>query len=71
MVRIIVLQDRILYHIPLLPNQCCVRIFRATTSSCGNQHWRKGETGMGVPTNVTSIVDPCARTRFAFCKFVF
>ena len=56
MVRIIVLQDRILYHIPLSPIQCCVRIFRATTSSCGNQHWRKGETGMGVPTNVTSIV---------------
>ena len=50
------LQDRSLYHIPLPPIQCCVRIFRATTSSCGNQHWRKGETGMGVPTNVTSIV---------------
>ena len=30
--------------------------FRATTSSCGNQHWRKGKTGMVVPTNVTSIV---------------
>ena len=56
MVRIILLQDRSLYHIPLPPMQCCVRIFRATTSSCGNQHWRKGETGMGVPTNVTSIV---------------
>ena len=56
MVRIIVLRDRILYHIPLPTIQCCVRIFRATTNSCGNQHWRKGETGMGVPTNVTSIV---------------
>ena len=56
MVRIIVLQDRSLYHIPLPPIQCCVRIFRATTSSCGNQYWRKGETGVGVPTNVTSIV---------------
>ena len=50
------LQDRSLYHIPLPPIQCCVRIFRVTTSSCGNQHWRKGETGMGVPTNVTSVV---------------
>ena len=56
MVRIIVLQDRSLYHIPFPRIQCCVRIFRATTSSCGNQHWRKGKTAMGVPTNVTSIV---------------
>ena len=55
--RIIVLQDRSLYHIPLPPIQCCVRIFRATTSSCKNQHWRRGETGMDVPTNVTSIAD--------------
>ena len=37
MVRIIVLQDRSLYHIYLPP-------------------LRKGETAMGVPTNVTSIV---------------
>ena len=50
------LQDRSLYHIPLPPIQCCVRIFRATANSCENQHWRKGETGMSVPKNVTSIV---------------
>ena len=59
--RIIVLQDRSLCHIPLPPIQCCVRICQVTSSSCENQHWRKGETGMGVPTIVTSIVG-CIRT---------
>ena len=52
----IVFQDRSLYHIPLPPIKCCVRIFRPTASSCENQHWRRGKTGMGVPTNVSSIV---------------
>ena len=54
--RIIVLQDRSLYHIPLPPIQCCVEIFLATASSCENQQWIRGQTGMGVPANVTSIV---------------
>ena len=46
------------YSTPLPPIQCCVRIFRATASSCENQHWSRGQTGMGVPTNVTSIAGP-------------
>ena len=52
----IVFQDRSLYHIPLPQIKCCAIIFRATASSCENQHWRRGKTGMGVATNVTSIV---------------
>ena len=50
------LQDRCLYHIPLPPIQFCMIIFLATASSCENQHCSRGQMGMGVPTNVTSIV---------------
>ena len=46
-------------YLPLPSIQCCRRKFWQTVSSEMNINWGKGESlkeGIGIPTNVTSIV---------------
>ena len=50
------LQDRSLSRLIPFPPPPCLRIFRATASSFEINIEEGGETGIGVPTNVTSIV---------------